>query len=340
MGFEQGAAQLLERGTIEIAPLAYMRGRTLNHSFIILDEAQNTTPEQMKMFLTRIGFGTKAVVTGDVTQIDLARGQKSGLVEARRILAGVRGIAFTQFGARGRRAPSAGGSASSNAYEATQRERGEPRAATAWGCAPGGASSSRPVRARRSGLPARSSIARWRARGAAPPARPDHGALRGRGRGPAPEPRLPRTRLRDQRAHLRLRRARRSAATSCCARRWSRARRASRARRCARITRTSSVHGVLHLPATTTSAPARRARMEARGTADPARGSGSAIPTRAEQRQGSAVRYPHDRPRTKPTPPRAPRRAHAARARGPRAADRSCCARPTSATSSTPTRSR
>jgi phosphate starvation-inducible PhoH-like protein len=74
-----------------------MRGRTLNHSFSILDEAQNTTPEQMKMFLTRIGFGTKAVITGDVTQIDLARGQKSGLIEARRVLAEVRGIAFTDF---------------------------------------------------------------------------------------------------------------------------------------------------------------------------------------------------------------------------------------------------
>src|SRR5213076_483057 len=96
MGFEK-TGKLLERGTIELAPLAYMRGRTLNHSFIILDEAQNTTPEQMKMFLTRIGFGAKAVVTGDVTQIDLGRGQKSGLIEARRILAGVRGIAFTDF---------------------------------------------------------------------------------------------------------------------------------------------------------------------------------------------------------------------------------------------------
>jgi phosphate starvation-inducible PhoH-like protein len=74
-----------------------MRGRTLNHAFVILDEAQNTTPEQMKMFLTRIGFGAKAVVTGDVTQIDLQRGQKSGLIEARRILAGIRGIAFTDF---------------------------------------------------------------------------------------------------------------------------------------------------------------------------------------------------------------------------------------------------
>jgi phosphate starvation-inducible PhoH-like protein len=99
MGFEK-TGKLLERGTIELAPLAYMRGRTLNHAFIILDEAQNTTPEQMKMFLTRIGFGAKAVVNGDVTQIDLARGQKSGLIEARRILAGVRGIAFTQFGAQ------------------------------------------------------------------------------------------------------------------------------------------------------------------------------------------------------------------------------------------------
>src|SRR5579871_2477967 len=96
MGFEK-TGKLLERGTIELAPLAYMRGRTLNHAFVILDEAQNTTPEQMKMFLTRIGFGAKAVVTGDVTQIDLQRGQKSGLIEARRILAGVRGIAFTDF---------------------------------------------------------------------------------------------------------------------------------------------------------------------------------------------------------------------------------------------------
>ena len=96
MGFEK-VGKLLERGTIELAPLAYMRGRTLNHAFVILDEAQNTTPEQMKMFLTRIGFGAKAVVNGDVTQIDLGRGQKSGLVEARRILADVRGIAFTEF---------------------------------------------------------------------------------------------------------------------------------------------------------------------------------------------------------------------------------------------------
>ena len=96
MGFDK-VGKLFERGAIEIAPLAYMRGRTLNHAFIILDEAQNTTPEQMKMFLTRIGIGAKAVVTGDVTQIDLQRGQKSGLIEARLILKDVRGIAFTEF---------------------------------------------------------------------------------------------------------------------------------------------------------------------------------------------------------------------------------------------------
>ena len=89
--------KMFERGAIEVAPLAYMRGRTLNQSFIILDEAQNTTPEQMKMFLTRIGFGTKTVITGDITQIDLGRGQKSGLVEAKQVLKDVRGIAMTHF---------------------------------------------------------------------------------------------------------------------------------------------------------------------------------------------------------------------------------------------------
>jgi phosphate starvation-inducible PhoH-like protein len=88
----------LERGVIEIAPLAYMRGRTLNDAFIILDEAQNTSPEQMKMFLTRLGFGSKMVVTGDVTQIDLEDDQRSGLVEIGDILEGVEGIAFVRFG--------------------------------------------------------------------------------------------------------------------------------------------------------------------------------------------------------------------------------------------------
>ncbi|SDO84121.1 phosphate starvation-inducible protein PhoH [Ralstonia sp. 25mfcol4.1] len=96
LGFDR-TQKMFERQMIEIAPLAYMRGRTLNHAFIILDEAQNTTPEQMKMFLTRIGFGSKAVITGDTTQIDLPRGQKSGLVEAQHVLREVRGVAFTRF---------------------------------------------------------------------------------------------------------------------------------------------------------------------------------------------------------------------------------------------------
>jgi phosphate starvation-inducible protein PhoH and related proteins len=99
MGLEK-TTKLMERGTIEVAPLAFMRGRTLNGSFIILDEAQNTTPEQMKMFLTRIGFGTKTVVTGDPTQIDLQKNQKSGLFDAQRVLSRVEGIAFTHFTAR------------------------------------------------------------------------------------------------------------------------------------------------------------------------------------------------------------------------------------------------
>ena len=96
MGFDK-VNRMFERNQIEVAPLAFMRGRTLNHSFIILDEAQNTTPEQMKMFLTRIGFGTRAVITGDVTQIDLGKHQLSGLIDARKVLDGVRGIAFTLF---------------------------------------------------------------------------------------------------------------------------------------------------------------------------------------------------------------------------------------------------
>ena len=90
-------ARAFEKGTLEIAPLAFMRGRTLNHAFVILDEAQNSTAEQMKMFLTRIGFGTKAVVTGDVSQIDLPRGTESGLIDAERVLRRVRGIATTHF---------------------------------------------------------------------------------------------------------------------------------------------------------------------------------------------------------------------------------------------------
>jgi phosphate starvation-inducible PhoH-like protein len=96
MGFER-VQKAFERQQIEIAPLAFMRGRTLNHAFVILDEAQNTTPEQMKMFLTRIGFGSKAVVTGDVSQVDLPRTQLSGLVDAERVLQHVNGIAITRL---------------------------------------------------------------------------------------------------------------------------------------------------------------------------------------------------------------------------------------------------
>jgi len=93
-------ARYIERGTIEIAPIAFMRGRTLNDSFVILDEAQNTTAEQMKMFLTRLGFGAKAVITGDITQIDLPSGRTSGLIEAIKVVGGIEGIAFVRFDER------------------------------------------------------------------------------------------------------------------------------------------------------------------------------------------------------------------------------------------------
>ncbi|MBV8122637.1 MAG: PhoH family protein [Burkholderiaceae bacterium] len=96
MGFDR-VTKAFEKGQLEVAPLAFMRGRTLNHAFVILDEAQNTTPEQMKMFLTRIGFGSRCVVTGDTSQIDLPRGVTSGLIDAERVLARVKGIAMTRF---------------------------------------------------------------------------------------------------------------------------------------------------------------------------------------------------------------------------------------------------
>ncbi|MBB4842980.1 phosphate starvation-inducible PhoH-like protein [Paucibacter oligotrophus] len=96
MGFDR-VNKAFEKGQLEVAPLAFMRGRTLNHAFVILDEAQNTTPEQMKMFLTRIGFGSKCVVTGDTSQVDLPKGMTSGLVDAERVLARVKGIAMTRF---------------------------------------------------------------------------------------------------------------------------------------------------------------------------------------------------------------------------------------------------
>ena len=99
MGFDR-VQKAFERNALEIAPLAFMRGRTLNNAFVILDEAQNTTPEQMKMFLTRIGFGARAVVTGDVSQIDLPKGTTSGLIDAERVLKRVKGLAFTRFTSR------------------------------------------------------------------------------------------------------------------------------------------------------------------------------------------------------------------------------------------------
>jgi phosphate starvation-inducible PhoH-like protein len=98
MGLER-VTRAFDKGLLEVAPLAFMRGRTLNHAFVILDEAQNTTSEQMKMFLTRIGFGSRCVVTGDTSQIDLPKGRASGLVEAQTVLADVQGVAFTQFSA-------------------------------------------------------------------------------------------------------------------------------------------------------------------------------------------------------------------------------------------------
>ncbi|MDC8774533.1 PhoH family protein [Roseateles albus] len=96
MGFDK-VTKAFEKGSLEVAPLAFMRGRTLNHAFVILDEAQNTTPEQMKMFLTRIGFGSKCVITGDTSQVDLPKGATSGLVDAERVLVKVEGIAMTHF---------------------------------------------------------------------------------------------------------------------------------------------------------------------------------------------------------------------------------------------------
>ena len=99
LGFER-VTKLIERQVIEVAPLAYMRGRTLNNAFIILDEGQNTTREQMKMFLTRLGFGSRAVITGDITQVDLPRGQESGLAHCLRVLQDVEGIHITRFSSK------------------------------------------------------------------------------------------------------------------------------------------------------------------------------------------------------------------------------------------------
>ena len=241
-----------------------MRGRTLNHSFVILDEAQNTTPEQMKMFLTRIGFGSKAVVTGDITQIDLARGQKSGLVEAQEVLKKVRGIAFTHFGAEDvvrhplvqRIVNAYENQQARNARTAQRRER-----------APCSSTLTVQYATRARGLPTRGRAAPLGARGAraARRARASRCASSAARKARALNRDLPRPGLRDQRPHLRAaRRGPPSRATSRCARRWSRARRARRARAWPRTTRTSSCTACCTCRATTTRPRApKRARMEA-----------------------------------------------------------------------------
>ena len=128
-------SRLLERNAIEVAPIAFMRGRTLNDAFVIIDEAQNTTTEQMKMVLTRIGFGSKVVVTGDITQIDLPPGRTSGLVEAISVLAGVKGISFVYFDETRRGAPQAGPGGRSRPTRPTapaRRPRSRPMEARRW----------------------------------------------------------------------------------------------------------------------------------------------------------------------------------------------------------------
>ena len=197
MGFDR-VTKAFEKGSLEIAPLAFMRGRTLNHAFVILDEAQNTTPEQMKMFLTRIGFGSKCVVTGDVSQIDLPKGTKSGLIEAERILRRVRGIAMTRFTACRRRAPSAGRAHRRGLRCCPARRRLSAMPAPALTLSLQFADASHRAR-----LP-RHRVARW-LRAALRCAGPGHRAHRGRRRRPAPEPRVPRQGLCDQCADLRLR---------------------------------------------------------------------------------------------------------------------------------------
>ena len=198
LGFDK-TQRLLERQTIEIAPLAYMRGRTLNQAFVILDEAQNTTREQMKMFLTRIGFGSKAVVTGDVTQIDLPRGTTSGLIEAQHVLAEVRGMAFVVFHRGRRRASSAGGPhrrglrgrrSAGRSRRATERDT--PRAPSRLMPA---LRSDDPGSRQFRGAACATDPAPLDPRGAGPRCR-DHAALRRRARRPATEPRLSRRGLR------------------------------------------------------------------------------------------------------------------------------------------------
>ncbi len=226
---------------IEVAPLAYMRGRTLNHAFIILDEAQNTTPEQMKMFLTRIGFGSKAVVTGDTTQIDLPRGNKSGLIDAQEVLGDVRGIAVTRFSSVDvvrhplvARIVEAYDAHSTKRDPDSQLKRCNHEHTEACRTAP---ETERAVRRSRVPRAPRAVTARRVvALGQDDPVRGcrTHAALcRYRGR-PHAEPHVSWPRLRDERADLRcMRRTKpiRSRAISCCAAPWWSRKRASRTNR-------------------------------------------------------------------------------------------------------------
>ena len=191
---------MLERGAIEIAPLAYMRGRTLNHSFIILDEAQNTTPEQMKMFLTRIGFGSKAVVTGDVTQIDLARGQKSGLIEARRSARRACAASPSPISAREDVVRHPLVQRIVNAYE--NREARSARTAKADRRRAVAACAHRAVRDARARRAVRSELRRWVRAALDADARVTVRIV-GDARRPRAQPRVPRQGLRDQRADVR-----------------------------------------------------------------------------------------------------------------------------------------
>ena len=199
MGIDK-VTRAFEKGSIEVAPLAFMRGRTLNNAFVILDEAQNTTPEQMKMFLTRIGFGAKAVVTGDVSQIDLPRGQMSGLIDAERVLRRVSGIATTRFtSADVVRHPLV-----ARIVEAYDAARAENRLSVQVSRAAVDALAAvcRCHRSRRAAATQGDALVARGVEGAGRNHRPD-GRLR---RGPPAESRLPRPRPRHQRAHLRLQR--------------------------------------------------------------------------------------------------------------------------------------
>ena len=266
------SAKMFERGAIEIAPLAFMRGRTLNHSFVILDEAQNTTPEQMKMFLTRIGFGSKAVVTGDVTQIDLARGQKSGLVEAQRSAERRARHRLHAFRQRGRRAPSAGAAHRQCLREPRSAQRAHARRKPSEADAGARRALDLTVQyaTRARGVPARDAASAVGARGArARCAR--HGAHRRHARKAARS--TARTAARTTRPTCSpscyARCAAASRRSSCCARRW-----------CAREARAQGktltahyahliVHGMLHLQGYDHERDARRGGDGSAGDAHP-----------------------------------------------------------------------